>query len=229
MIDQHKRIKNFTLLAFTLVVLASCGKDEVLQGVDIGQDYFPVNQGSSITYKVDSIVWNDFYTPVQVDTFSFYIRMMVDDTFTDDEGRTAYYYRKYYRNDTSTWQLIKNHALVKTSQHVETKEDNFTFVKIAFPVNSTTTWDMNSKNALDPTSSYFFDYHIPYTINGNSFDSTAVVIHKDLETLIGKDYHKEIYAKHLGLIYREEIAIEKESNGQWKNGYSLLYTLLSYD
>jgi hypothetical protein len=208
---------------------SACNKDEDFPKVDLGHDYFPLVMGSSITYEVDSIIWNDFFTPVKVDTFSFYIRMLIDSVFIDNQGRKAYYFRKYYKTDTTSWRLVKNYSLVKNEWHVEQREENIPYLKMAFPVNHTNTWDMNAMNSYTATNSYYLDFHIPSTVGGQNFDSTAIIIHQDLESLIGKDYHKEIFAKHLGLIYKEQISIEKSTSGQWLNGFSLKYSYLSHN
>lgn len=44
----------------------------------MGYDYFPTETGKYVTYKVDSIVYDDFYIPVKIDTFSFLIKEVID-------------------------------------------------------------------------------------------------------------------------------------------------------
>lgn len=85
---------------------------------------------------------------------------------------------------------------------------------------------MNALNVYKATSSFYDDYDIPRTINSHNYDSCAVVIHKNLETLISKDYHEEIYAKHIGLVYKKITEVEKTVNGEWKKGYSYSYTII---
>ncbi len=213
------------LALLLLVNFSSCKKDVKLPPPNLGENYFPVVKGSWITYKVDSISWNDFYTPVRIDTFSYFIKLKIDSQYIDNEGRTTYIWRKYYKMDSTAWELTKNYTINKLPERVETYEENMRFVKLAFPVKNTTTWDMNTFNTLEATTSYYDDYDVSKTINFNTYDSCAVVILKDQETLIDKNYHKEIYARNIGLLHKYVIEIEKEISGEWKRGFFYTYTL----
>lgn len=220
---------NISLLTlFLIAIFSSCKKDEIFPAPALGQDYFPVTIGSSIIYKVDSITWNDFYTPVRVDSFSFFIKFEIDSSFIDNQGRESFYWRKYYRTDSTSWQLVKNYSLTKTETRVESFEENIRYIKLTFPVSNTATWNMNALNTLSSTSSYYDEYDMPYQNGSFSSDSTLVIINRNQESLIGKDYHKEIYAKHIGLVNRQEISVEKETSGKWKKGYLYSYSIISY-
>ncbi len=223
------KIPYHIILIFSLISLAafSCKKQETMPAPSSGRDYFPTELGSWISYKVDSITWNDFYTPVKVDTFSFFIKMKIDSQFVDDQGRTSFVWRKYYKTDSTSWELIKNYTITKTPVRVESYEENVRFIKMAFPVNATTTWDMNAFNSAKATSSYYDDYDIPETVNSHKFDSCAVVINADTETLISKDFYKEIYAKNTGLVYRSVTSVKKEMDGTWINGFQYSYIFMA--
>ena len=224
-----KQVFRFLLLVLTLSFLfniTSCKKDVNLPPPNLGENYFPIVMGSWSIYKVDSISWNDFFTPVKIDTFSYYIKLKIDSQFIDNEGRETYVWRKYYKTDSTSWELTKNYTINKLSDRVETYEENMRVVKLAFPVKNTTTWDMNAFNTFDPTSSYYEDYDIPKTINFITYDSCAIVIHKDQETLIDKNYYKEIYARNIGLLHKYVVEVEKEVNGQWKRGYFYTYNII---
>lgn len=209
-----------------MISFPSCKKETIMLPPDLGEKYFPIKQGSWISYKVDSIVWNNFYTPVKIDTFSFYLKMKIDSQYTDNEGRTIYYYRKYYSLTNSNWQLSKNYSINKTAQRIETFEENYTYIKMVFPVKNSTIWDMNAFNIFDKTESYFQNYDVSKTYNGEFFDSCAVVNHQNLETLISKNYHEEVYGKNIGLLYKKLIKIEKAINGTWNNGVSCTYSIV---
>lgn len=195
---------------------------------DLGSSYFPLTVGSWVVYEVDSVSWNNFFTPTKIDSFSYQIKMVVDSSYLDNEGNTNYFWKKYYRDSTTAWTLQKNYSLRLSSDKAETFEENFRYIKLAFPMKNSINWDMNAYNSLDATSSYYDDYHIPLTVNDQAFDSCAIVIHQDFESLISKDYHQEIYAKHVGLIYKKKIAVEKEINGEWVNGYYFEYRYLDH-
>lgn len=224
----HKLQKINIPFLLIIVLFFGCKKEAIMLNPDLGHNYFPVLSGTSITYKVDSITYNDFYTPVKVDTFSFYLRFDIDSSFTDSEGRITNYYRKFYKTDTSSWQLVHNYSITKTNFRVETYEENVRFIKLAFPVKNTTIWNMNALNFMNPTESYYSDFDIPKTYNNQLFDSTITIIHQDLETLISKEEYIEDYAKNIGLIYRHVVSISKDVSGKWKSGYIYSYTIQSY-
>lgn len=210
------------LLGFT-----SCTKEVNLPTPHLGENYFPLQKGSWISYKVDSITWNDFFTPTQIDTFSFLIKLKIDTQFIDNEGNETYYWRKYYKTDSTAWELIKNYTITKKPERVETYEENLRYVKLAFPVKNTTTWDLNAFNTLKATSSYYDEYDVPKTINLIPYDSCVVVIHHDQESLINKSYHQEIYGKNIGLLYKNVVEVDKEVSGEWKRGYFYTYTIIN--
>lgn len=224
-----RHIIHFLIPIFLFLIIGfsiSCKKDTALAPPQLGENYFPIIKGSWISYKVDSITWNDFYTPIKIDTFSYFIKLKIDTQFIDNENRETYVWRKYYKTDSTNWELTKNYSINKMAERVETLEENMRYVKLAFPVKNSTQWDMNAFNTLDATSSYYDEYDVPKTINFETYDSCVVVIHKDDETLISKDYFKEIYAKDIGLLHKNVIEIEKEVSGTWKRGYSYSYTII---
>ena len=53
----------------------------------MGYDYYPYAIGNWAIYEVDSINYNDNTTPTTIDTFSYQVKELYADTFTDNEGR----------------------------------------------------------------------------------------------------------------------------------------------
>lgn len=196
--------------------------------LDMGTNYFPAKIGNWYEYKIDSITYNDFYNPVKIDTFSYTVMLEVDTVITDLEGRETFILKKYVKTDTSSYKLIANHTLNITSSRVETQEDNIKYIKLIFPVKQGYKWDLNALNTNAATNSHYETVDEPSIVEGQVFDSVATIIHQDMNTLIGNEYHEERFARHIGLIYKKEINVVKNySTGTYVNGYEYTMRLIN--
>ena len=57
----------------------------------------------------------------------------------------------------------------------------------------------------------WFNRQSKATINNVVFDSTAVVLQRDVETKISKQFYKEIFARNVGLVYKKVIDVESQN------------------
>jgi len=206
----------YTVIALCFIV-ASCKKTETY--TDEGKNYFPLTAGKQVVYDVDSIYYNDF--TCTVDSFFHQMRWTVGDTFRDATNRLAYYINVDIRdNDSDVWKIHRVYAAIPTPSSLELTENNLNYIKLIFPVTENTTWKGNSKisTSTEPYQ-YLFDWDYTYENAGlpfdngiQSFDNTVTVaehdeILNDPDTQPGdyatKTFAKEVYAKDVGLIYRE--------------------------
>jgi hypothetical protein len=204
----------------------SCKKEKELP-LDMGFKYFPVNIGHRVIYDVDSISYNDFTG--HVDSFKFQIMEKVESVFSDNEGRETQRLERYKRlNDTSAW-FIKDIWIENlTETTAEKVEENVRIVKLIFPPQENAKWDGNLYNTNGVQDYLFKDVHSSYSMNNKMYDSTVSVIQKQEYTLISEKFEKEIYAAHIGLIYKKFVNLTKEPTGVIKKGIDYSYTLNSY-
>jgi hypothetical protein len=202
-------------------LFTTCNKDTPVVGIYFKYEYFPIQTGNWIEYEVDSITYDDFFDPIAIDTVSFFLREEISESFLDNEGREAYKI-EVYRKDTDTlpWELINVQSVVKINQQAERVEDNLRFIKLVFPVVTDKKWSGNAYFDYTDNNSCDFlgDWNYQYTsvdkaanYNGLHFDSTLTVLQIDNENLLCKNYSQEIYAKHIGLVYKKLLRLATQN------------------
>jgi len=255
-----------SLLAIAFVTL-SCSKTKTEDfQIDYKYDYFPLDSGHAVIYDVDSIAINDFCDPVCIDTYTFQVKEVVGDTFIDLEGDLAYEINRYTRQSpTDPWgpRRVWHAKRVETStkRTLEKVEENLRFTKLVFPPKSSSTWLGNRfftipeelrliveevLDSYDGPNGEPWEYHytsidVPATYNGLYFDSTLTVLQYNDSTLLNKTYSTEVYAKHVGMIYKEHLWLKHQPTpattplswdnpNKWnRSGFILRMTVNSYE
>ena len=227
----------FVLALFPLIALSSCDKTEEVN-FNYKYDYYPKEEGHFVIYNVDSIIFDDFNQTS--DTFDYQIKQVVDSTFEDNLGRTAYRLTRFYRaNSNLPWTFSQVWYFVPTQTTLEVVEDNQRFVKLLFPPYPGITWHGNQYITITNGNEYLegWEYEMltvdePETVGNLQFDSTITVLQDDNENLIEKVYAKEIFAKHVGLVYKQLLNLEKQNvTAPWtqpESGFILTMIIDSY-
>lgn len=202
------KIKLHTLLFFIGMGLAmlSC-KKKTTENVVLGYDYFPLETGHYIVYRLDSLYYNDFTGGV--DTFTFEVKEKVAEIFNDGAGKPTARIERFYRKTASdTWVIQDVWTANLDNRSAEKTEENQRFVKLVFPAKKNLTWDGNRFNGLGEQLYKIVSIHAPVQINNTAFDSALVVLQKEDSTLIKKEISREIFASHIGMVYKRFIALE---------------------
>lgn len=214
-----KNIYQF-LPAIALVISSlffACQKDNsAASTIDIGYGYAPDKIGFYIVYDCDSIVYNSFTK--KIDTFKFQTKEVIESNYTDNADRPTQRIERYRKNYSKTipysamaWTLKDVWAANKTNKSFERVEENERFVKLTFPVDKNNTWNGNAFNTMGEWNYKYVDAHVKRTLAGTNFDSTTQVVQINKETLIDKKYYVEIYAKNVGMIYKEIVDVKSDS------------------
>jgi hypothetical protein len=220
------RYKLIALLILLFAGLMSCKKEEGI-AADMGYRYFPDHPGHWLTYRVDSIHWDDFTG--SVDTFSYQIKEVTESVFTDEQGRPTLRIERYKRqSDTSQWVIKDVWFANRTASTAERVEENVRYLKLIFPPEKGAKWDGNLLNTAEELECRYLWVHDPYSLEGLAYDSALAVLLSDRQTLISRDYRYEVYACGVGLVYKKFVQIETELTGVIKNGYDYSYTLLGW-
>lgn len=222
-------IKKIQFISVSLMLLAlsfsSC-KKKVEESPDMGADYFPIEQGVFISYQVESIVWDD--NNQTVDTTLYQLRTEIDTSFTDNEGRKSYRWKRYTKTDTSDWKYDHTYAFTKTNSRLETVEGNNRYVRMAFPVRLGANWDVNAFNKKDRQEAKYIDVDASINIGGESFDKCAIVLLEDNSSLINDYFQEDIYARGVGLVKRTDIHVDKKITGEITKGYKNTYIVYEH-
>lgn len=212
----------YWIAALTLgfFLLQGCGKETASLETESISDYFPLQVGKFITYRLDSTVYVKLNTVKEV--HSYIVQDWVDAEITDNLGRKAFRIRRMMRSTTDTTIWTDNATFVVTplDKSLEYLDNNLRFVKLKSPVRDGFAWPGNSYiNTFTDESLQFLDnweYFYekvgqPYTLGSLTFPETITVEQNnevvndpnDKSAIYSIDRAYEIYGKNIGLVYKE--------------------------
>lgn len=225
----NRQIRALFLVPLSMIFLASLASCHKSQGepVYLGHNYFGHTPGLWVVYDVDSTVYDDFLG--EVFHYQYQVLETYTDYFIDNQGDSVLRIERFYRlQPTDTWQ-IKNvwSSKLLISRAVKT-EENRSFIKLAFPVKRNQNWNGNALNTLPAQTYTITQAHIPEQFGELLFDSTATVLQKDFETLIGLDLQYEVYATQVGMVKKKFVELTKEIDGTIVRGVDYTYIINSY-
>lgn len=225
-----------SVLSGVMLIIAACKKDKELVNVDLGYDYFPTEAGRYIIYDVDSLYYNDFTSTI--DTFKFQIKEKIAAEFVDLSQRKTQRIERFYRKNVSEEWIIKDVWFAnRTSNTAEKTEENIRFVKIVFPLKKGSSWNGNRFNALGEQNYTLSKLNETYALGSLAFDSIVYITQIADSNLIEKKIACEVYAKHIGLVYKKHLDItDKDSVINYtlplemraNSGFDLTYTATSF-
>ncbi len=201
----------------------SCKKIESPPYISINA-YYPLQAGSSYTYRLDSTVLAPFGSALVV--HSYLLKDSIESNFYDNSGRLSY---RVYRFITDTlqsqpWQYLSTYYITPTSTTIEVMDDNnYRFIKLADPVVNGFSWQGNTyidtKSAestvqfMDGWNYTYENVNESYTVPMGTLDSTITILQDtsdvpDVPFSQSLDFYEhvsatEVYAKNIGLIYKE--------------------------
>ena len=184
-----------------LILAAACNSDE-FKPADIGLDYFPLQTGSYHVYAVDEILYSEVQEP---EMLAYQLRVEINDSFPNTEGGYTYViHRRKRTNETDPWQDLDTWSARENERELVVHEGNTAFVKLTFPLKKGNAWNGNKFNNLNEDEYIVEAMDEPFTAGGTTFENTVHVIQEDNDDVIVYfDQREEVYAKSVGLIYRE--------------------------
>jgi hypothetical protein len=215
------RIGPLSIFVILLIFILSCGKNETETLESKGKAYYPLAIGKSVTYNIDSIIYDPQSSGrVNIDSTFWQFREDIVDTFKAKDGSTQYKIERYERRrGTTAWSVAKVLSASINDQYALRDEDNLRFIKFPITFIENTSWDGNIFNdpsikiiiageLLEPFSKKW-DYQVvsfgkSEQVGGKSFDDVLTVSGKtDSKILTETRSTLEKYAKGIGLISRE--------------------------
>ncbi|MBO7570629.1 MAG: hypothetical protein J6T48_00600 [Bacteroidales bacterium] len=199
----HK-LTTISLCIIALLVFVACNKEnEIPADVEFATDkqYFPLQTDKALIYKVTEINIDkpsDYY-----DTAVYYLRERTDIPFIDNEGDTAYRIERFKSQTTSNWKISDVWEAKLTTYTAEKVEENQRFIKIKFPLVIGKYWNGNLKNELDDKDCTITSLSATYNNESIHLDSCLSITRDSSVTQISKQYDVEIYARGIGLVYKE--------------------------
>lgn len=225
-IAMRKAIGNWFLIA-GLFALASCGKESAKPDFEEPAAFMALEPGKTLIYQLDSIVKLPFHDTAFT-TISYQAKDVVDEEITDNLGRSSWRVYRYLRPANSTndadWKQDMTYMITPLRKGVEVIEHNLRFQKLIFPLDLNTVWRGNSHINTTPGGplDYLDAWQYGYTEIGGSFspfdtpyENTITVLQADEALGVMNEkpenpdldayrtYSVEVYAKNIGLIYKE--------------------------
>lgn len=190
------------------------------------RNYFPLSVGKYVEFAIDSVLY-DFGGSggTSRDSIRTWVREEITDTFTDNLGQPLFRIERFERkNDSLPWQLKQVlSASLSIAQAIRT-ENNLRFLKLVFPFYRNTRWDGNlwidpyleievAGERIRPFTNWQYKVDaldIPAQIGAFAFDSVLVVTEVDQTNAIERRLSRSTYAKHIGLVQREQWILDSQ-------------------
>ncbi len=215
-----KKIALFIFIVATALSFSACKKSNEDFKTAALSDYYPLVPGKYITYSLDSVIYTNFGTSIEV--HSYQVKYETDALITDNLGRPAYRIIRYIRNTpTAAWNSDATFMAVNTTNSLEFIENNMRFLKLKLPISNDYSWKGNSyidTYSLNSDVKYLDDWDyiydsvaVPNHVGSFTLDSCLVVNQRD--EVIGNpgdvnsysevNYGQEKYAVGIGMVYEK--------------------------
>ena len=232
-----------------IILLVSCKNETETLTIYTASDYFPLEIGKYITYKLDSTVYTRLGTRKEI--HSYELKLENTQIIKDNNNREAMRITAYLRRDAAAaWQPINTFMALNTGNGIEWVENNMRFIKLKSPVREAFSWKGNAYLETGSANSQigymaewdytYGDVHMAKTIGGFQMDSTITVKHADesignladpkIYSEVNKSY--EIYAKGIGLVYKyfEHTVFQPTPNPAYEDGsFTLELTMIDHN
>ncbi len=202
------------------LVITACGSNESETLPNLGKEYYPLTIGQSATFDLDSVIYDPQPSKIQVDTYRWQAREVLNDTLRSKTGQLTYIVDRSIKTAASlNWTPRETFGASLTTDHALLSENNLTYIKFPTYFSVGTNWDGNLFNdvatKLDVAGEILEPFSKKWTFEVVSFGKAEKVGTKDYSDVLTiraqsdpailteKRYSLEKYAKSIGLVYRE--------------------------
>ncbi len=214
------KIKFGVLVVFAVMSLLSCNRENTPIQAEDAMGYMPMTVGKYIVYKLDSTNYVGYnLNPV---LSSHFAKDEVTSKTTDNLGRESFRVVRFIKKNLSdAWVAAATMMVTPLPKSIEVIDNNLRFIKLMNPVTSTFSWKGNSYIETQGAYSdykYLEDWEYQYDsirlekkYNNLIFPETITVRQADLTSGIlnnpaaysEKNYSVEVYARNVGLVYKD--------------------------
>ena len=194
-----RQYHKYFVFSFLAAISACSSGDETT--IDIGLGYAPVKVGLYQIYGVDQTEYSELAGPVET---HYELKTEVVDSFPNVSGVFTYVIHRSTRETSQdSWVYKDTWSLAVDDQQVLLNEENIAFVKMKFPLRNNRQWNGNEYNIGDPDIYEMKSVNEPFTVDDQTFPLTMFIDQEDVEDLLIRDRRLEVFAKDVGLVYKE--------------------------
>jgi hypothetical protein len=191
-----------------MIGVVACDSSDDASPSDTSKDYLPLRTGWYQLYDVSEIT----YTLGEPETLAYELKTVVADSFQNQSGEYTYVIHRSRRSDGGSWENAGTWSVRINNREAVVNEENIPFVVLRFPVHEGSNWNGNEYNTVvNPGSGETEDEYlveeagVSYPVGESEFEDCVVVNQEDnQEFIVYFDQRKEVYARHIGLVYKEK-------------------------
>lgn len=175
--------------------------------VSPGYDYFPLETGHYVIYDVDERQYSLHATAVAQRTYQ--LKEVVGAAYADVTGQPAHRLLRYRRlAEDQPWQADSVWSARRVEDEAIRTENGVDFVRLKFPPGDRLRWDGNRRNAIGRDDYELRNSGQPYRVLDKQFAETVTVVAQQDSTLLSLDKRLEVYARQVGLVYKERTQLQ---------------------
>jgi hypothetical protein len=197
------KINRHIVWALFLLLAVACGKKPDVTNDDIGFDYYPISEGDYFIYDV---IDTSFQGSGSFEVSVYQLKEEIHEPITVSE-ETRYQVYRYYREPGAEWKTQPDSVwtVFYRGNSVVKVEDNVRFVKLIFPLEVNKAWDGNISDTENDPMNYYKLKQVrrPYTYDDRHYSQTVSVEHFNSSSAIDKLYSVEVFAREIGLVYKQ--------------------------
>ena len=229
--------KFFIPLSILTFFIVSCGSNEVETLPELGSVYLPLSIGKTTIFDVDSVIYRQEIKQgfVKIDTNSWQIQEILQDTFRDSEGNLSYRIDRFERKKgTLNWNVTKVFSTALTQKYALRNENNLRYIKFPNYFKEKTVWNGNIFNdtvkiVANDDILELFSKQWTFTVLsfgksekiGNKLYEDVLTVQSQIDPkiLTEKRFVLEKYARGIGLVSKVEKILDTQKldgNIEWE-------------
>jgi hypothetical protein len=201
---------------FLALAVASC-KNESVKVEPADTNYYPLAVGDYRIFSVVDTIWNRNVRVVE----RYQFRERVTEEYTDAAGRRAFRIMRSKRaTPAATWLDDSVLVISPSTDNVLVSRNNQRTVDLIFPVRENYFWNLNAFNDLNSIGTQDRSYvqvNQPFAVAAEgrtfSYPATITVFDESFEKLCDPYWHRQVYARNEGPVYRQRRAFTLQVPG----------------
>jgi hypothetical protein len=198
-----KKSSLYVLVLLIFCIGESCQQESLAPASD-GSAYFPLQIGDYWIYQVTQDTYSSI-NPVAERVFQ--VQEKISSSYNQNGQLFFLMEESIKKTAQADWQLTAIRTVYKNLTEAVSLDNNVPVVKLVFPIAPTTSWNTNVYNSNPDTLLRYEDQYRSFSLGKLNFDNTVSVIGANDSTLVNLEKYRRVYARNIGLVYRENVSL----------------------